>query len=311
MPTVLVVDDSATDQRLAGGLIERSNKWEVLYATDGKDALVKLELMSCDVVVTDLVMPNMNGRELVETMQQRFPNTPVILMTSKGNEQIAVRALELGAASYVPKKRLAQDLVETVESVSQKSHEGLTHEKLMHRMTYHEVEFTIENDATLIPPLVDYLQHTLEFMKICSRAMSQNVGTAIEEALLNAIFHGNLEVGSDLRELDRDRYNQLAAERGQLPPYNDRHVYVASRITPQEANIVIHDDGHGFDTTTVTEAVGKTNFDQSRGKGLMLMLTFLDEVQYNDCGNTVTLVKRKSKNPTIPGDALAPSKPAL
>jgi CheY-like chemotaxis protein len=57
MPLVLIVDDSATDRRLAGGLLAQSEEFEVCYAVDGKDALNQMELHVPDLVVTDLNMP--------------------------------------------------------------------------------------------------------------------------------------------------------------------------------------------------------------------------------------------------------------
>ena len=60
------------------------------------------------LVLTDLIMPEMNGLELVKAIREHHPFVPVILMTSKGNEEIAVQALQGGAASYVPKSQLAE-----------------------------------------------------------------------------------------------------------------------------------------------------------------------------------------------------------
>ena len=94
MSTILVVDDSAVDRRLVGGLLERDGEWKVHYAIHGADALEKLRHTEYDLVVTDLVMPGIDGLELVAAVRSQYPHVPVILMTSKGSEEIAVRALE-------------------------------------------------------------------------------------------------------------------------------------------------------------------------------------------------------------------------
>ncbi len=67
-----------------------------------------------DLVITDLMMPETNGLELVAAVRQLYPQVPVILMTAYGNESIAVEALERGAASYVPKSQQADRLSDTV-----------------------------------------------------------------------------------------------------------------------------------------------------------------------------------------------------
>jgi len=68
-------------------------------------------------VLADLMMPRMDGLELVEEVCSRSPGTPVILMTARGSEQIAVQALQMGAAGYVPKSVLHEQLVAVVQRV--------------------------------------------------------------------------------------------------------------------------------------------------------------------------------------------------
>ena len=110
--TILVVDDSAMDRRLATGLLEKEGGYQIVIATNGLDALQVLKQQPIDLVLTDMQMDQMDGLELVEAVRADYPLTPVILMTALGSEEIAVRALEKGAASYVTKRRLQQDLLE-------------------------------------------------------------------------------------------------------------------------------------------------------------------------------------------------------
>ncbi|MBW3542246.1 MAG: response regulator, partial [Planctomycetes bacterium] len=76
MTRILVVDDSAMDRRLAGGLLEKRAGWSVLFAVDGRDALEQIELHIPELVVTDLQMPNMNGLELVAAVREDYPLIP-------------------------------------------------------------------------------------------------------------------------------------------------------------------------------------------------------------------------------------------
>ena len=112
-PFVLIVDDNIVDQRVAGANIETGLGWSIAYAGDGNEALAAMAVKLPDVVLTDLQMPNMDGLELVGAIRSSYPSVPVVLMTAFGNEKIAMKALELGAASYVPKLSLHQDLAAT------------------------------------------------------------------------------------------------------------------------------------------------------------------------------------------------------
>ena len=107
---------SAADRQLAGALLERAS-WSVLYAEHGRDALAQLQAHAVDLVLTDVVMPELDGLAVVEHAKQDHPLVPVVLMTARGSEEIAARALEAGAASYVPKKLLVRDLVEVVQRI--------------------------------------------------------------------------------------------------------------------------------------------------------------------------------------------------
>ena len=114
MPTILVVDDSATDRGVAGGLLAKDDQNTVAYATNGREALDVVEKEHPDLVVSDLQMPEMDGLELVEAMREDYPMIPVVLMTARGSEEIAAEALRVGAAGYVPKVTLGQNLRATV-----------------------------------------------------------------------------------------------------------------------------------------------------------------------------------------------------
>src|SRR5262245_6293571 len=117
MTKVLVVDDNAFDRNLAGKLLEKDSGLTAVYASDGKEGLDVIDREQPALVLTDMQMPEMTGLELVEEIKSKHPNLPVILMTAHGSEDIAIQALRKGAASYVPKRDLAKDLVETVENL--------------------------------------------------------------------------------------------------------------------------------------------------------------------------------------------------
>lgn len=292
MPTVLVVDDSAMDRRLAGGLLERMPDWKVIYAADGREALSQLELHVPDIVVTDLQMPVLNGLELVAAVKKDYPLVPVVLMTAQGSEEIAVRALKDGAANYVPKKLLADELIEVIERTLVASGSRRTHSRLWNRMARNAAAFVLENDLTLIPAIVQFVQQTVTRMRLCEEMETLRLGVALEEALLNAYYHGNLEVSSELREADHRAYYELAKRRSRESPYRDRRIFVEVRFAPPEAEYVVRDEGPGFDPSQIPDATDPANLERPSGRGLLLMQTFMDEVRFNETGNEVTMIKR-------------------
>lgn len=301
MPLVLVVDDSAVDRRLAGGILEKHGDLQVEFAGNGVEALEAIQRRQPDLVLTDLQMPQMDGLELVGAIRNRFPLVPVILMTAHGSEEIAVQALQRGASSYVPKSKLVQELPEVVDAVVAIARADRTHDRLIDCLTRSETEFELDNDTSLIYPLVDHLQNMVTRMKFCDDTGRIRVGVALEEALLNALYHGNLEITSDELRESRSRLvatggADVVQQRAAKPPYRDRHIHVHVSLSAHEAKFVIRDEGPGFNPAEVPDPTDPANLERESGRGLLLMRSFMDEVQYNSAGNEVTLVKRREGN---------------
>jgi CheY-like chemotaxis protein/anti-sigma regulatory factor (Ser/Thr protein kinase) len=301
MAKVLVVDDSPVDRRLAGKLLESPpvtgngeahTGLTVLYAADGREALDVIARDGPDAVVTDLQMPGLSGLDLVIQVRARFPLVPVVLMTAHGSEELAVRALQSGAASYVPKRELAEDLRETVETVIEAAQGRRDRKRLMESLTRTESHFVLDNDPALIPPLVAYLKESVFRMSGSDETGMIQMTMALREALLNAMEHGNLELDSSLRELGDNAYHATAQERRTKKPYCDRRVHVTARESRDEAVYVIRDDGFGFDTSHLPDPTNAANLEKTSGRGLLLMRAFMSEVRHNDRGNEVTLIRR-------------------
>jgi CheY-like chemotaxis protein/anti-sigma regulatory factor (Ser/Thr protein kinase) len=300
MLNLLVVDDSAVDRRYIGDLLGRDSDICVEYAAQGVEALARIQQARHDLVVTDLVMPEMNGLELVTVLRERHPRVPVILMTSRGSEEVAVQALQRGAASYVPKRALGRQLLETIHRVWAVSGRERGHWRLMGRMTENNCAFVLENDAELILPLVAYLQDSLGQLGLCDEADRTRVGVALEEALANALHHGNLEIGSELRGRDDPAYYALVADRRARSPYRDRRIHIEATLTTHKAIFIVRDEGSGFDPSQLPDPTDPANLEKASGRGILLMRTFMDEVAFNDQGNAVTLTKmcRPEHRPT-------------
>ena len=293
MSRVLVVEDSRT-QALEIQLLLEEAGFEVELASQGREALAALGRGLPDVVLTDLEMPLMSGLQLVEAVRRDFPDVPVILMTALGSEEIAVEALQKGAASYVPKRNLKQDIADTLNRVLSVAQAGRGQQRVQECLEEAEMRFVLDNDPSLIPPLIGFLDEQTGRLLPLNRNERMRVGVALQETLLNAIQHGNLELSSDLRqEGDEKAFRDLAAARRNQPPFRDRRVRIHARLSRSEALYVVEDEGPGFDASTLPDPSDPANVGRIGGRGLTLIRTFMDEVRHNDRGNRITLAKRK------------------
>lgn len=294
--SVLVVDDTPMDRRLAARILEKIPGVVVSFASDGLEAIQELERQLPSVVLTDLQMPEMDGLELVREIRTRFPSVPVILMTGRGSEEIAILALRNGAASYINKRSLAQSqgLSTTLKQVLNAAKIDRRHQKLLDSLTDVEYRFRIENDPALVPQLVSYFQEKLIRMHLCDQTGRIRIGIALEEAILNGLYHGNLELSSALREDGSGAFERLAAERRYLPRYANRRLRIQARLSAQEAVFVIRDEGPGFDVSKIADPTDPESLVRASGRGLLLIRSFMDEVVHNAKGNEITLIKRSS-----------------
>jgi CheY-like chemotaxis protein len=293
MTQVLVVDDARVDRLIVAELLGRDEDITVTCVADGASALESIERDPPDMVLTDLRMPGMDGFEVVAAVRERFPGIPVILMTSQGSEEIAVRALKEGASSYVPKQRMAAILRDTVQEVLELAGRQLAEERLLASLEKSESTFRIENRQELIRPLVNYLQETTALMGLCDEAERMQVGVALSEALNNALEHGNLEVPSAVREDDLDAYFELVRRRAAEPPYRDRRIHVEVSFNRDSARYFIRDEGPGFNPDLIPDPLDPANLEKVSGRGILLMRLFMDEVTFNERGNELTMIKRR------------------
>ncbi|MGH7598792.1 MAG: sigma-54-dependent transcriptional regulator [bacterium] len=126
MPTILVVDDVNALRDQYAYDIRRKTGFEVLTASNGREALNLLGGEDIDVVILDLEMPVMDGLEMLEIMvKEGRENVPVIVYTAKGSFERCVRAMQLGAHNFFAKDEIALDqLIEKIEN-------ALKHRRLM------------------------------------------------------------------------------------------------------------------------------------------------------------------------------------
>ncbi len=297
MSRILVVDDVPSERLLTGGLLGKRDDWTVAYAESAQQALDLVESDPPDAIVTDMVMPGMDGLELVKKVREAAPQIPVVLVTGLGNELLAVRALEHGAASYVPKRQLARELPATVERVLGTAAENQHRSRLENAIVESRVELEIGNDAELLSPLATFLCEQVEMTWGLARHDRMRVCMALEESLSNALYHGNLELSSELRQSEHGMFYKLARERARSSPWNERRIRVTMEFGQDEVAYTICDEGRGFDPSKLPDPTDEDRLDLAFGRGIMLMRSFMDDVRYNDRGNEVTLVRRREHVP--------------
>ena len=292
MPRILVADDDADARERIAAILEKESVLSVVFATDGTEAIAEFDKAKPDLLLTDLRMPNMDGLDLVRAVRDRCESTPIVMLTSHGDQQLAAQALSAGAASYVPKSEAEDELLNTVQHVlnlsTRRSLQPFPAELKQSRMVY-----VIHNDSQMITSLVGHLQENILQVGLCDESEQIRFGVALEEALINAMIHGNLEIDSSIKENDPAQFDTMVQQRCNELPYKERKIEVEVELSAEQIVVTIGDHGQGFDPSTLPDPTEPENLEKVSGRGVLLMRSFMDEVKFNDAGNRVTMIKRK------------------
>jgi len=119
---ILIVDDEQPIRTLLDYNLKQSN-FETIMAADGEQAVSKVENENPDLILLDLMLPKMDGIEVCKLLRQKNINTPIIMLTAKGEETDKVLGLEIGADDYMTKPFSPREVVARVKAVLRRSGE--------------------------------------------------------------------------------------------------------------------------------------------------------------------------------------------
>jgi DNA-binding response OmpR family regulator len=115
IPKIMVVDDEVGICKNVEKILKKGN-YEVTHASSAKEALEVMAKESFSLLISDIVMPEMNGLELLRMVKKEWPVTQAVMMTAYASTDTAVKAIRMGALDYIPKPFTPDELRATVEN---------------------------------------------------------------------------------------------------------------------------------------------------------------------------------------------------
>ena len=116
---ILVVDDDEGIRTLVKKYLNENN-YLVTTANSAEDAFEKIQIIKFDLIILDIMMPGKSGLEFIKENQKKL-DTPVILLTAKGEANERVEGLEVGADDYLPKPFEPKELILRIQNIIQKT----------------------------------------------------------------------------------------------------------------------------------------------------------------------------------------------
>ena len=272
--TLLVVDDDPSIHELIGAMLAGKN-WEVDSAANGEEALSRLATRAYDLVLTDILMPGMDGLTLLGEMRNRYPFTRMVVMTIKNTPGHILGSLQHQATAYIAKPFDRETLIGTLQNALSTTVNRDDIKVLSDLPNW--ISLQIRCKLATADRLTQFVR---ELPSDLAPEDREQIATAFRELLMNAIEHG-----------------------GHLDP--DKTVDLSYIRTARSIVYYLRDPGEGFSMENLAHAaIGNTPDDPFRhlevreqagtrpgGFGLLLTKSFADELIYSAKGNEVILIK--------------------
>jgi len=284
-PKVLVVDDMPENIDLVAGLLK--DRYEVLAAINGKAALRIMDREAIDLILLDIMMPDLDGFEICRRIKDdpKTSRIPVIFQTALDSRDDVLKGLELGAYYYLTKPLdPAQLLAVTAAAI-----DSYATYKALHR----EGERLLESLALLDQGRFHFrtLQEARNLAVLVAKAFPDPEKTVLglTELMINAVEHGNLGISyQEKSQLNEQGNWELEVERRlAMDQYAERSACLELQRNASRISVMIRDQGSGFDWRNYLEIDPNRAFDtHGRGIAMAKALSF-DSLEYRGQGNEV------------------------
>ncbi len=286
--SILVVDDEPDNRNIIAENLEDED-YDLHFAEDGVIAWDLLQNSSTqfNVILLDIMMPNMNGLELLKLIKgdQALNYIPVILQTARGSTMDVATGIKAGAFYYLTKpfdEDILISIVKTALRDQQRFHSLQTEldkgTRTFNMMKSGTFEFKSLEDGNVIVGIL---------AQACPEPGQAMLG--LSELLINAVEHGNLGITYQLKTelLENDSWKQEIERRLAMDEYASRYVEVKFTRQADKISFTITDQGDGFDWQPYLQIDAARGSD-SHGRGIAMagMLSF-DRIEYQGKGNQI------------------------
>jgi diguanylate cyclase (GGDEF)-like protein len=100
---ILIVDDEVAVSQVFADILQRYGDYKIVVETDGHQVISRLQREKYELILLDIMLPGLNGLELLRQIKEQFDDVPVIMVTGYGSIELAVEAMQIGAADFVTK----------------------------------------------------------------------------------------------------------------------------------------------------------------------------------------------------------------
>ena len=238
---------------------------EVVTASDRAEAVAREDLEDFDLIISDLAEYSDSAVQIVSELKRKRLFVPVVVSSEEAQHAGLVKAFKLGASNYLRKPYDKQELSLIVEKTLGYKLRFVEDLKVLPYVREH-IEFELPSDLSLMDGVLNYIIERVTALGVIKPDTS-NLLTALDEAFVNAVKHGNKQDTTKL-------------------------VRITADLSANEARFTIEDEGEGFNVSDIPDPRDPENLFKTSGRGVLLIYNIMDQVEYNERGNRLTMVKR-------------------
>tara|TARA_B100001142_G_scaffold93303_1_gene95016 strand:+ start:112 stop:999 length:888 start_codon:yes stop_codon:yes gene_type:complete len=291
---LLIADDTAEVLNFLQDFFVKAGH-SVFCARDGEEALKILQNEEIDGIFCALTMPKLGGLELLKEVQSANSRRPLVILCPPNDSENALNALQLGACDYLLKAINPLELQRTLDRVVSLQEGFHFSAYAMDHLLQETRTLEIGNDFNGLNRIIAFMTQDLPSYGILNQEQLFRMNMLLKEAIENAIFHGNLELRSEMRRENPELFYKTAAQKRDIDPYKDRKLILQYDISRNSAKYVVRDEGKGFVHADLLDPADPDNLLRIEGRGLIMIMNFMDEVFWNDRGNEVTMVRYRKR----------------
>lgn len=211
---ILVVDDEASIVTLLAFHIEKAG-YKVDKAYNGLQALEKMENEKYDMMILDLMLPKISGLEVCKYLREHENNTPILMLTAKGEETDKIGGLDLGADDYMTKPFSPKEVVARINAVLRRTRKGDPETQELIRVgpiKIYPERFEVEKENQVIP----FTRKEFELLHY----LAKHRGVILSrERLLLAVWHYDFVGDSRIVDVHISRLREKLEKDSKNPQY--------------------------------------------------------------------------------------------
>jgi len=261
---ILIIDDEVEIRLSLSKIVEQLDLIP-LTAQDGLEALNLLKSKKIDLVITDLMMPQMDGLKFIVKSREINPRIPIAVISGYGDAQNATFALTRGAFNFITKPFTIKEVENVIRKGLRLRELSLGTDKLLQNVR-NQTKIVIPSYPHLLPSVIFYIIKECQWRGIDNENVLNNISVCTDEILTNALVHGNTKNPK-------------------------KKISVTLNFDAEKFTLTVKDEGKGLDVKKFSRHLKVNHSNIPNKRGLFIIGYLMDDVSFNKKGNEITAIK--------------------